>query len=227
MKGAISKTFLRCLIGQHTRLSRDHLTPELVLHLLTPACHLWHANHENSPLDDPFWAFYWPGGQALTRYILDNPGLFQGKRVLDLGSGCGSAAIAATLAGASEAVANDIDPVAEVAVEMNMEKNGVKVKPETYNYLTCEPRLLRETKKFDIILIGDMFYDPDFTHLISQWLRSIHPDSMVLIGDPGRVPFNQHPMKSCLKLLHQYSLRKTSQLENNGLTEASIWLFDK
>ncbi|KAK3793315.1 hypothetical protein RRG08_042257 [Elysia crispata] len=224
MVGGLCKTFLKCLIGQHTRLSRDHLTPELILHLITPACHLWHASLENSPLDDPFWAFYWPGGQALTRYILDNPGLFHGKTVLDLGSGCGSAAIAAALAGASKTVANDIHPVAEVAIEMNMEKNGVQVKPETYNYLMCQPTPSQNTPKFDIILMGDMFYDPDFTHLISKWLRSIHPDSMVLIGDPGRLPFRQHPLQSSLKCLHQYNLTKTSQLENNGLTQASIWL---
>ena len=67
MAGGLSRSFLRCLIGQHTRLSRDHLTPEVVLHLITPACHLWKSGLDSSPLDDPFWAFYWPGGQALTR----------------------------------------------------------------------------------------------------------------------------------------------------------------
>uniref|UniRef100_A0A0B6YU78 ETFB lysine methyltransferase n=1 Tax=Arion vulgaris TaxID=1028688 RepID=A0A0B6YU78_9EUPU len=106
----MNKVFIRALIQQHTRLTRSHLTPEICLHLITPGCHLWKSNIDNCLFDDPFWAFYWPGGQVLTRYILDNPGLFQFKSVLDVGSGCGSAAIAAKLVGASKVVANDIDP---------------------------------------------------------------------------------------------------------------------
>lgn len=43
------------------------------------------------------------------RYLLDNPEVSRGKRVLDLGSGCGASAIAAKLCSASHVVANDID----------------------------------------------------------------------------------------------------------------------
>lgn len=43
------------------------------------------------------------------RFLLDNPGVCQGKKVLDLGSGCGASAIAAKLSGAAHVVANDID----------------------------------------------------------------------------------------------------------------------
>lgn len=44
------------------------------------------------------------------RYILDHPEIVKGKRVLDLGSGCGATAIAAARCGASSVTANDIDP---------------------------------------------------------------------------------------------------------------------
>lgn len=44
------------------------------------------------------------------RYILDNPQLMQGRRVLDVGSGSGACAIAAMKSGALNATANDIDP---------------------------------------------------------------------------------------------------------------------
>ena len=27
----------------------------------------------------PFWAFWWPGGQSIARYVLDNPQLVRGK----------------------------------------------------------------------------------------------------------------------------------------------------
>lgn len=44
------------------------------------------------------------------RYLLNNPELSSGRRVLDLGCGCGASAIAAKLSGAAHVVANDIDP---------------------------------------------------------------------------------------------------------------------
>ena len=46
----------------------------------------------------------------VSRYVLGNPLVSKGKKVLDLGSGCGAAAIAAQLCGAAHVVANDIDP---------------------------------------------------------------------------------------------------------------------
>ncbi len=44
------------------------------------------------------------------RYLLNNPEVSGGRKVLDLGCGCGASAIAAKLTGASHVVANDIDP---------------------------------------------------------------------------------------------------------------------
>lgn len=58
----------RHLIKDITEVSTDHMTPEIGLHLVTPNCPLWHSRGEDCPFEDPFWAFYWPGGQALTRY---------------------------------------------------------------------------------------------------------------------------------------------------------------
>jgi len=45
----------------------------------------------------------------LHSYLLDNHSLVQGRRVLDVGSGCGASAIAAKMAGAINVIANDID----------------------------------------------------------------------------------------------------------------------
>ena len=49
-------------------------------------------------IDPPFWAFPWPGGQAIARYLLDNPLVIKDKYALDLASGSGIAGIAALLA---------------------------------------------------------------------------------------------------------------------------------
>ncbi|CAG5116186.1 unnamed protein product [Candidula unifasciata] len=217
---ALNKSFLRALIIQHTKLCRNHLTPELKLHLITQECHLWKAGVDNCPFEDPFWAFYWPGGQALTRYILDNPVLFKNRRVLDIGSGCGSAAIASCLVGASQVVANDIDPAASVAIEINMEKNGADVQISTENFLENPP-----SEQYDTVLFGDMFYDPDFSHLISHWVKKLPHKTTVFIGDPGRLPFLNHPLKSALQKAARYELPITCQLENNGLTQADVWKY--
>ena len=54
-------------IEENTEVTRNHLTPEIKLHLITKSCPLWNAKEDECPVIDPFWAFYWPGGQALTR----------------------------------------------------------------------------------------------------------------------------------------------------------------
>lgn len=48
--------------------SSGHLTPEIRLRLLTPRCRFWREKPDLWPYGDPFWAIYWPGGQALSRY---------------------------------------------------------------------------------------------------------------------------------------------------------------
>ncbi|XP_059167305.1 electron transfer flavoprotein beta subunit lysine methyltransferase-like [Physella acuta] len=212
-------TFLRRLIKQHTKLSRQHLTPEINLNLITPECSLWTANPEECPFQDPFWAFYWPGGQALTRYIFDNPSLFWKKSILDIGSGCGSAALACKLVGATQVVANDIDPVAAVAIQMNMEENSAQISIDTSNLLNSPLK-----QHFDILLMGDMFYDADFAHSIDAWLCSIDYGYTAFIGDPGRLAFDQHPMKTLLKQVAEYQLTRICQIENKGMSSGKVWM---
>jgi predicted nicotinamide N-methyase len=36
-----------------------------------------------------YWVFCWASGQAMARYMMDNPQLIKGKRVLDFGCGSG------------------------------------------------------------------------------------------------------------------------------------------
>ncbi|VVD04282.1 unnamed protein product [Leptidea sinapis] len=61
----------RALFMKHTVVTRNHLTPELALRLITSASPLWSSPAENSPFVDPYWAFYWPGGQAVARMNAD------------------------------------------------------------------------------------------------------------------------------------------------------------
>ena len=99
------------MIAKETEIVTNHLTPEIKLHLITANCRLFHQTvDEHFPFaKDPFWAFYWPGGQGVGRYILDNPEVVNGKSVLDFGSGSAACSIAAKMCGSTSTLANDID----------------------------------------------------------------------------------------------------------------------
>ena len=88
----LSVRLLASLSPNSLKLSQCNLVPELRLHLLTSNHPLWHnhpPNHFEERSNDPFWAIFWPGGQVLSRYLLDTK-VAQNQRVLDLGCGCGA-----------------------------------------------------------------------------------------------------------------------------------------
>src|SRR5262245_47516304 len=86
-----------------TTLAAPALVPDITLHLAREPFAIWQATTAATG-QQPYWAFAWPGGQALARYVLDHPTLVAGRRVLDLGSGSGVAGIAAMRAGAASCV---------------------------------------------------------------------------------------------------------------------------
>uniref|UniRef100_G3PJQ4 Electron transfer flavoprotein beta subunit lysine methyltransferase n=1 Tax=Gasterosteus aculeatus TaxID=69293 RepID=G3PJQ4_GASAC len=205
------------IVGQRT------LTPEFKLRLFTPNCRFWTEKPELWPFDDPYWAIYWPGGQALSRwYLLDNPAVCRGKTVLDLGSGCGAAAIAARLCGAAHVVANDIDLVAAVATHMNCELNLLEPPVCLTNNMIDSP-----PKGFDLILLGDMFYDEVLATSLHGWLDNCinRHGTKVLIGDPGRAQFEEHRIRRLLRQLAQFELPECVREENYGLTCSSVWCY--
>src|SRR6202035_811312 len=104
-------------------------------------------------LPPPFWAFAWAGGQALARYLLDNPGAVAGREVLDIGSGSGIVAIAAAMAGAGRVVAAEIDHFAAAAIALNAPLNGVALTVETRDLLDRGPAGWR------IALAGEICYE--------------------------------------------------------------------
>ncbi|KAM8891588.1 electron transfer flavoprotein beta subunit lysine methyltransferase [Spinachia spinachia] len=212
---------IRRFISENTEIvGEQSLTPEFRLRLFTPNCRFWTEKPELWPFDDPYWAIYWPGGQALSRYLLDNPAVCRGKTVLDLGSGCGASAIAAKLCGAAHVVANDIDVVAAVATRMNCELNLLE--PPvclTDNMIDSPP------KGFDLILLGDMFYDEALATSLHSWLDHCinSHGTKVLIGDPGRAPFEGHCIRRLLRQLAQFELPESVREENYGLTCSRVW----
>jgi predicted nicotinamide N-methyase len=128
-------------------------------------------------LPPPFWAFAWAGGQGLARYILDNPDIVRGKTVLDFASGSGFVAIAAKLAGARSVHAVDIDPWAEVAMQLNADINQVSV-------YTLQRDVIGEPVNADVVLVGDVFYDQSFAKRLIPWFSDLARLKLVPVGDP-------------------------------------------
>ncbi|XP_033112501.1 electron transfer flavoprotein beta subunit lysine methyltransferase-like [Anneissia japonica] len=208
------------LIEKHTVVSTNHLSPSIKLRLITPECPLWYSGTDDCPFNEPYWAFYWPGGQALTRFILDHPDMFRGKSLLDVGCGCGASAIAGAMVGARTVLANDIDPVAIDAVRLNMLLNNVTLETSSENLIG------HHYTNLDVVLLGDMFYDKDFSNMLNDWLKELAArGTTILVGDPGRVYLRDHPIRSKLLKLMDYELLEQCKRENNGLSNGYVWQF--
>jgi predicted nicotinamide N-methyase len=173
----VSRDFIRA----HTVLGTATHVPEIQLYLATEITPIWQATEtwlaENN-LDPPFWAFAWPGGQGLARYVLDHPALVAGKRVLDFAAGGGIAAIACTLAGAARTEAAEIDPIALAAIALNAAANGVSVEPVG--------DIVGAACRWDVVMCGDICYDAAMAGHIMPWLRTLSRSADVWIADPGR-----------------------------------------
>ena len=164
-------------------------------------------------LPPPYWAFAWPGGQALARYILDHPQEVAGKSVLDFGAGSGLVAIAAAKAGGAPVIAAEIDALALAAIALNAAANGVFVEE-------IENDIIGTNGRWDTILAGDMCYERPLAERLTNWLRSLASDgARVLIGDPGR---NYFP-GSGVQRLATYEVPTSRDLEDREMRETSVY----
>ena len=201
-------------IRENTQLHEPPLIPEIRLHLASEIWQMTEEELEKSGLPPPFWAFAWAGGQALARYILDNPEIVRGQRVLDFGSGSGLIAIAAMKAGAAMALAADIDAFAAAAIALNAETNNVVIAAATDDLVGTANR------GWDIVLVGDMCYEGPLAARIETWLRKLAGEgTTVLIGDPGRT----YLPKSGLEKLVSYAVKTTRELEDTDVRNTSVW----
>ena len=200
-------------IRANSALMAAPLVPELKLHLATEIVPLWRKTEEELSemgVPPPYWAFAWAGGQALARYVLDNPALVAGKRVLDFGAGSGIVALAAARAGAAEILAADIDKFSIAAINANAKANGLTV-------ATTAEDMIGGGEAFDVILVGDMCYERPLAERLMAWLKA--SAAQILLGDPGRSYFP----KEGLVRLAQYNVATTRELEDREIRETGVW----
>ncbi|MDP2315725.1 MAG: 50S ribosomal protein L11 methyltransferase [Pseudomonadota bacterium] len=168
-------------VRANTRLQTSPLVPELPLYLADELTPLWHATEESVGavgLEPPFWAFAWPGSQAMARWMLDHPEEVRGRRVLDIGTGGGLAAIAAARVGA-HARGNDVDPMALVAARLNAAVNNVVID------WVCGD-LVDTDVDAEVVIIGDLCYERALSARLLAWLHRLARTRRVLMAEPGR-----------------------------------------
>lgn len=204
-------------VRQNTAIAAPPLVPEIRLHLATEMTPIWQATEESlakNGLPPPFWAFAWPGGQALARYLLDNPDVVRGREVLDIGSGSGIVAIAAAKAGASRVTAAEIDHFAAAAIALNTLLNGAMVTVETRDLLD------RAAAGWGVALAGDICYEEPMSSRALALLRRIAARGrLALLGDPGR----SYLPKDGLIELARYEMPTSRELEANDTSEGVVW----
>jgi predicted nicotinamide N-methyase len=161
------------VLGTRLMVRTLPLCPELKLWLLGDDVDLNRRIPELLQIERaPYWAFCWGSGQALARYVLDNPELVRGKRVADFGAGCGVAAIAALRSGAELATAVDIDSHALSACEANARLNDVSI-----------ATALELPAEYDVLLASDVLYELGNRQILE---RAIARGCTVLVSDPLR-----------------------------------------
>lgn len=203
-------------ICANTALVSPPLVPEIKLRLASEVVPLWRLTEEElsaQGVPPPYWAFAWAGGQALARYVLDQPEVVTQRRVLDFGSGSGLVAIAAAKAGALRVTAADVDDFAQAAIKLNAAANAVLVSTTTAD-------LIDTNGNWQTILVGDMCYERPLAERLLAWLRNrVTRGARVFLGDPGRSYFP----KNGVKKLATYRVQTTRDLEDREIRETSVY----
>ena len=133
--------------------------------------------------------------------------------MLDIGAGSALTTIAAARAGAAEAVAVDTDQIACAAALANAQANGTRIA------ISAEDMLGGDVDA-DLILIGDLFYEPELVTRVSAFLeRAARRGTEIMFGD--RATMRRPPLE--MELLAQYDAALTPSLEIDYVEEARIW----
>jgi len=215
----LSESDAASFVRRETVIASPPLVPEIRLHLASEVVPLWQATEadlERHNLPPPYWAFAWPGGQALARYLLDHPHDLRGQRVLDFAAGSGLAAIAAAKTGAASVAAAEIDRFAIAAIGLNAGLNAVALD-------LIEKDIMGQDGPWDVILAGDVCYERPMAERAGRWFaRLAASGKRVLMGDPGR---NYLPAAG-LSEVARYQIPTSLDLEDRTSRETVVWLWD-
>ncbi len=216
-EGLSTRQSADAFILENTKLVCPPLVPEIRLHLAVLSVPIWLATEDELGqlnLPPPYWAFAWAGGQALARYLLDNPTACAGQTVTDLGAGSGLTAIAAVMSGAQRVLAADIDGIALAACGLNATANNVSFKVTGADLLGLPPQAAH------VVLIGDLFYERELGRRVLDYIEAAKlAGCVVLIGDPQR---NYFPRDRFTQIA-EFEVPVTRDLEDAEIKRTAVW----
>jgi len=198
------------------RLAAVPEVTEIRLHLAGDVLGLWQRTEDElgAGQPPPFWAFAWPGGQALARYVLDHADLVAGRCVLDLGSGSGLVAIAAAMAGAAAVLASEIDALAVAALGLNARANGVPVPTVVGDVLDGDG------EGAQVVLAGDVWYSRPLADRVLAFIeRARARGASVLVGDIGRAFLP----RDRFRVLEARDIPVLAELEDASVKRTMVW----
>ena len=200
------------------RRSPRRWLPEILLHLAEESLPIWQKTEEElgeMNVPPPYWAFAWAGGQALARYMLDNPQLLAGKRVLDLGSGSGLTAIAAMQGRRRQRARRRHRP--HGARRHPPQRRAERRRGGDDGETISSPS---RPSRYDVVLVGDLFYERALADLVSRFIDAAAAQgALVLIGDPQR---NYFP-KGRFAAAAEYRVPVTRELEDAEIKRTAVW----
>jgi predicted nicotinamide N-methyase len=200
----------------HTRVRPAPFVPEVRLHLADDSMHVWEATQvavDRGAVPPPFWAFVWAGGQALARWVLDDPAVVAGRPVVDIATGSGLVAIAAALAGASEVTAYDVDELAVGATRLNARLNAVSVSA------ACRDVRDVDVAAGTLVTVGDVFYDEKIAAvMLAELGRLAASGAEVVVGDPHRA----YLPSDRLEVLERYDVEVETDIEDAPVKPAVV-----
>ena len=193
------------------------LAPEFELRLASEITPIWQATEDflqTHNMAPPFWAFAWPGSQAIARTLLDHPAHARGARVLDFAAGCGLAALAAARSGAATVDACEIDLLAVTAIAMNARANDEQVTTLIEDVVGTPPG------RWDLIVCGDICYEAPMTRHIIPWLQAQAAHAIVWVADPGRAYL---PPLAGMQAFAAFDVPTTLELEDHTHRHTTLY----
>lgn len=138
---------------------------------------------EPNPPDFPYWAKIWPSAIEMTRFLDQNPALYEDKQLVEIAAGLGLPSLFA--AGKAKSVlATDYLPEAIDCLRASIDANGWQnMRAAMFNWHKGLPSFTA-----DLVLLSDTNYSPEDLEAVEQLIvHFIESGATVLLTTPLRM----------------------------------------